>query len=271
MTNMTIADLHAIATGTDNSRATGRPVRVEPNHRRLRVLVDGVVVADTTRSLYLFEVDHLPVYYFPLDDIGVDLIEPTAHTTYCPLKGDARYWSIVVGDRRIENALWNYPEPIDGAPDIAGYAAFYWDKVDQWFEEDEQVYVHARDPYKRIDALRSSRHVQIRIHGELVADTTRPVLVFETGLPTRYYIPRLDVREDVLRTSDRSTACPYKGVARYVSVALPGHDVVADIAWFYPYPIPQIPTIENHVAFFDEHVDVIVDGEVQPRPTTKWS
>lgn len=266
-----IADPHASASGADDSPVTGRPVRIEPNRRRLRVFVEGIAIADTTRSLYLFETGHLPVYYFPLDDIRTDLLQPTQHRTHCPRKGDARYWSIVVGGRVIENAVWNYPEPISGAPDIAGYAAFYWNKVDQWFEEDEQVYVHARDPYKRVDALRSSRHVQIRINGEIVADSTRPVLLFETGLPTRYYIPRLDVRLDLLRASDTTTACPYKGVAGYVSVAVPGHDVVDDIAWAYPFPIPQVPTIENHLAFFDERVDVIVDGELQPRPTTKWS
>lgn len=268
---MTIADLHAVANGIDNSPAGGQPVRLEPNHRRLRVFVDGVAVADTIRSLYLFEVDHLPVYYFPKEDVRFDLLEPTQHASFCPYKGDAQYWSIVVGERTIENAVWGYPVPIDGAPDLSGYVAFYWNKVDAWFEEDEQVYVHARDPYKRIDALRSSRHVQIIINGETVADTKHPVLLFETGLPTRFYIPKLDVRQDLLQPSAKTTACPYKGVASYVSVAVPGHDVVGDIGWYYPYPIPQIPTIENHIAFFDEHVDVIVDGVQQPRPATAWS
>ena len=203
---MTIADLHAIANDIDNTPGSGKPVRLERNHRRLRVFVDGVVIADTIRSLYLFEIDHLPVYYFPKEDVHFDLLEHTDHTSHCPRKGDAEYWSIVVGDRRIDNAVWSYPVPLDGTPDLSGYVAFYWDKVDNWFEEDEEVYVHARDPYKRIDALRSSRHVEIRLNGETIADTTNPILLFETGLPTRYYIPKLDVRLDLLRPSARDAA-----------------------------------------------------------------
>jgi uncharacterized protein (DUF427 family) len=268
---MTIPDLHAIAHDIDNSPGTGKPVRLEPNHRRLRVLVDGVVIADTIRSLYLFEVDHLPVYYFPKQDVRFDLLDHTDHTSHCPRKGDAEYWSIVVGDRRIDNAVWGYPVPLEGTPDLSSYVAFYWNKVDNWFEEDEEVYVHARDPYKRIDALRSSRHVEIRVNGETIADTTNPILLFETGLPTRYYIPKLDVRLELLRPSARTTACPYKGVANYFSVAVPDAGFVEDIAWVYPAPIPQIPTIQNHLSFFNEHVDVMVDGVLQDRPTTTWS
>ena len=247
------------------------PIRLEPNHRRVRAFVNGVVVADTIRSIYLFEPGHLPIYYLPKKDVRFDLLEHTDRASYCPLKGDAEYWSIVVDDRRIENAVWSYPVPLDGAPDLSAYVAFYWNKVDNWFEEDEEVYVHARDPYKRVDALFSSRHVEIRIHGETIADTTRPILLFETGLPTRYYIPKLDVRLDLLVPSTLNTACPYKGVASYFSVAVPGAKVVDDIVWVYPAPIPQIPTIANHLCFFNEHVDVIVDGEPQERPKTKWS
>lgn len=268
---MTIADLHAIDHDIDNSDETGRPVRIEPNRRRLRVFVDGVAVADTIRSIYVFEKGHLPVYYFPIEDVRTDLLEHTDHTTHCPRKGDAEYWSIVVGERRIENAVWGYPVPLDNAPDLRGYVAFYWDRVDNWFEEDEEVYVHARDPYKRIDALRSSRHVEIRVNGVTVADTVRPVLLFETGLPTRHYIPKSDVRLDLLRASAKTTACPYKGVADYYSVATPDGPVADDIAWVYPAPIVQIPTIVNHVSFFDEHVDVIVDGVLQDRPASPWS
>jgi len=172
-------------------------VRIEPNHRRLRVLVDGVVIADTIESIYLFETGHLPVYYLPKNDIRFDLLEHTDRSTHCPYKGDAEYWSIVVGDRRIDDAVWSYPSPLPGAPDLSAYAAFYWNRVDNWFEEDEEVFVHARDPYKRVDALASSRHVEVHVNGETVADTTQPTLLFETGLPTRYYIPKIDVRMDL--------------------------------------------------------------------------
>src|SRR5829696_6359877 len=167
---MTVADRRPI--DLDLSTAAW-PVRVEPNHRRLRVLVDGQVIADSIRSLYLFEVGHLPVYYLPKADVRWEHLEHTDHTSHCPRKGDAEYWSIVVGDRRSENAVWSYPVPIAGAPDLSDYVAFYWHRVDNWFEEDEEVFVHARDPYKRVDALRSSRHVEVRIGAETVADTVK--------------------------------------------------------------------------------------------------
>jgi uncharacterized protein (DUF427 family) len=250
---------------------TEQPIRLEPNHRRLRAVVDGVAIADTIRSIYLFEAGHLPVYYLPKDDIRFDLLEGTDRKTYCPWKGDAEYWSIVVGERRIENAVWSYPSPVDGAPDLSAYAAFYWSKVDNWFEEDEEVFVHARDPYKRVDALRSSRHVEVRLHGETIADTTQPVLLFETSLPTRYYIPKCDVRLDLLRSSTLTTACPYKGTANYFSVQVPGAEMVENIIWVYVTPIPQVPTIENHLCFFNERVDILVDGQLQERPITSWS
>ena len=270
---MTITDLQAVANGIDSA---ANPVRLEPNERRIRVYVEGVALVDTTRSIYLFERDHLPVYYLPKSDVRFDLLEHTDHSTHCPRKGDAEYWTIVVPRadgtvRRIENAVWSYPEPLEGTADLSDYVAFYWNEVDSWFEEDEEVYVHARDPYKRIDAIRSSRHVEVRVGGETIADTTRPVLLFETGLPTRYYIPKLDVRLDLLTKSSTTTACPYKGTANYYSVAVPGADVATDIVWYYPAPIPQIPTIENHLSFYNEHVDIVVDGELQTRPTTSWS
>jgi uncharacterized protein (DUF427 family) len=247
------------------------PVRLEPNNRRLRVVVDGVVIADTIHSIYLFELGHLPVYYFPKHDVRFDLLEHTDHSSHCPRKGDAEYWSIAIGDRRIENAVWSYPVPLEGTADLSSYVAFYWNKVDSWFEEDEEVFVHARDPYKRVDALQSSRRVEVRLNGETIADTTRPVLLFETGLPTRYYIPKLDVRLDLLAPSTVTSACPYKGTANYFSVAVPGADIVENIVWIYPAPIPQVPAIKNHLCFFNEKVDIVVDGVLQDRPTTKWS
>ena len=202
---------------------------------------------------------------------GSTCYEHTDRTTHCPRKGDAEYWSIVVGDRRIENTVWGYPVPLEGTADLSAYVAFYWNKVDNWFEEDEEVFVHAHDPYKRVDALRSSRHVEVRVNGETLADTTRPVLLFETSLPTRYYIPKFDVRLDLLRPSANTTACPYKGTANYFSVSVPGTEVVENVAWVYRTPIPQVPTIENHLCFFNERVDLLVDGELQERPTTAWS
>jgi uncharacterized protein (DUF427 family) len=146
---------------------------------------------------------------------------------------------------------------------------FSWRQL-EWYEEDEQVFVHARDPYKRIDALRSSRRVEIRVGGEVVADSVRPLLLFETGLPTRYYLPFSDVRTACLEASDTVTRCPYKGVARYWSVRA-GGVLVPDAAWSYPDPIPENPKIRDLVCFYTEHVDLVVDGVAQDRTVSPWS
>src|SRR5215204_6890080 len=190
----------------------------EDSPRRVRVMFNGETVADSRRVKLMHETGHLPVYYFPEEDVRMDFLEESDHTTYCPFKGGASYWSVRVRDEVAENAVWYYPEPIDSAPPLAGYLAFYWRKMDHWYEEDEEVFVHPRDPYHRVDVLKSSRHVRVSVNGEVVAETDRPRILFETGLPPRYYITPEDVREDVLVESEKKTQCPYKGVASYHSV-----------------------------------------------------
>jgi uncharacterized protein (DUF427 family) len=245
-------------------------VVVQPSPRRVRVFFGGEIIADSTRMRLLFETRHLPVYYFPLDDVNQQWLETTDHTSHCPYKGQARYWTARVGERIAENAVWNYPVPITDCPDIKDLVAFYWNKMDAWFEEDQQIFVHARDPYHRVDVVESSRHLEVRIDGVTVAESQRPMLLYETGLPTRYYLPRLDVRMDLFRDSDTRTACPYKGTARYWSGRLNGQDY-ADILWGYDTTIPEMPRIAGRVCFYDEKVDVYLDGELQRRPQTPWS
>ena len=167
--------------------------------------------------------------------------------------------------------MWAYEDPIPASEVIKGYVAFYWNRVDRWFEEDEEVFVHPRDPYKRVDVLSSSRRVEVIVGGETVADTTRPRLLFETGLPTRYYIPPEDVRMDRLAGTGTQTRCPYKGVARYWSVRV-GEEVFEDVVWSYPEPIAECPAIRGLLCFFNERVEAIrVDGEAEPKPETRWS
>ena len=242
-------------------------VATEPSPRHVRAVVNGVAVAHSKRVLLLRERGHVGVYYFPMDDVRMDLLTPTDKHTRCPYKGEASYWSIEVDGRRVENAVWGYEDPLPERVDIKGHVAFYWDKVDQWFEEDEEVFVHPRDPHHRVDACRSRRNVRVVVGGETVAETDRPVLVFETGLPVRYYIPKQDVRLGLLRETDTVTACPYKGQARYWSVG-----EVKDAAWSYTYPLPAVSAITAHVCFFQERVDEVwVDGEQVERPHTHWS
>ncbi|HLY45045.1 MAG TPA: DUF427 domain-containing protein [Stellaceae bacterium] len=246
-------------------------ITFETSPRRVRVKFNGEWVADSTKARLLFETRHLPVYYFPRGDVRMDLMAPTDHHTFCPYKGTAAYWTLRVGDRVAENAVWGYPEPYDEVAAIGDFVAFYWDRVDHWYEEDEEIFVHPRDPYKRVDAIASSRHVQVILGGETVADTRRARFLFETRLPTRYYIPPEDVRMDLLAPSEKRTACPYKGKARYWSAKI-GERVFPDIVWSYPEPIAECPTIKGLLAFFNEQVDaILVDGVEVPRPLTKWS
>jgi uncharacterized protein (DUF427 family) len=245
-------------------------VAVMPCPRRIRAVAGGEVVVDSRRALYVFERDHLPVYYFPESDVRMELFVESDKRTTCPRKGEARYWTLRAGDRDLDDVMWGYDEPFESVAALAGHRALYWGRMDHWYEEDDEVFVHARDPYSRVDVLSSSRHVRIEVGGTTVAESRRPWLLFETGLPTRYYLPPADVRIDLLRPSERVTACPYKGEASYYSVEA-GGEVVPDVAWTYRFPIPEQPKIAGLIAFFDERVDVWVDGERQERPVTAWS
>ena len=242
-----------------------RLLYVEASPRRVRGLLGDEVVVDSRRVKLLHEHGHLPVWYFPLADVRQDLLEPTDHRTHCPKKGDASYHSVRVGDRVAENAVWHYPEPIEGARPLAGHVAFYFDALDRWLEEDEEVFVHPRDPYHRVDVLPTSRHVRVSFDGEVLAESARTLVLFETGLPPRYYIPREDVRAATTH-NDVATRCPYKGVASY-------HDAAGQpaLAWEYREPIRAVAELADHVCFFAERVDLDVDGERQQRPRTPWS
>jgi uncharacterized protein (DUF427 family) len=246
-------------------------ITFEPSPRRVRVKFNGETIADSTAAHLLFETRHLPVYYFPRRDVRADLLRATDHHSFCPYKGTASYWSVAVGNKVSENALWGYPEPFEEVAAIADYVAFYWDRVDSWWEEDDEIFVHARDPYKRVDVVNSSRPVRVVVDGVTVAETRRARFLYETRLPTRYYIPPEDVRKDLLVPSDKVTACPYKGKARYYSVKI-GDRLHEDLVWYYPEPIEECPKIKGYLCFFNERVDdIVVDGVSVPRPMTPWS
>jgi uncharacterized protein (DUF427 family) len=236
-----------------------------PSPKRLRVQVGSMSVADTTRALVFYESDHLPVYYFPIKDVREEFLMVSATRTDSPFKGVATHYSLNTGITLVEDAGWRYLDPVPGCPPIADYMAFYWNKMNHWYEEDEEVFVHARDPYRRIDTLPSSRHVQVVVDGAIVADTRRPTLLFETGLNTRYYMPIADTRLDLLSPSRYISRCPYKGIANYYHLTVKGkrHE---NVVWYYPDPVHESARIKGLVAFYDEFVDkVIVDGVEQPR------
>jgi uncharacterized protein (DUF427 family) len=242
----------------------------EGSPRRIRAVFAGETVVDSRHAKLLHEHAHLPVYYFPKEEVRTDLLEPTDHSTHCPYKGDASYWSVRVGAHVAENAVWGYPDPIEDAPPIGGHLAFYWDKMDQWLEEDEIAVVHARDPYHRVDILDTSRHVRVCVDGEVVAETDRARVLFETGLPPRWYVPPEDVRPNALVESDKQTGCAYKGFASYYAVRTGGGTEDA-LVWYYPEPRRDAERIKGYLAFFNERVDIEIDGELEERPITQWS
>lgn len=245
-------------------------VRIEPSPRWVRGFLNGVPVVDSKSVKLVYEPRRLPVYYFPRSDVRVDLLRPSDFTTAQGGQASIARWNLELEGRKVDNAAWSYADPDPEHAPIRDHVAFFWNKLDAWYEEDDQVFVHPRDPHHRVDVLNSTRHVKVVVNGETVAETSRPRLLFETSLPTRYYIPRLDVRMDLLEPTSSTTACPYKGTASYWSVRA-GGEVFKDLVWGYPAPIPECPKIENLLSFYNEKVDLYVDGELQPKPKTPWS
>ena len=237
-----------------------------PVPRRIRAVLDGHVVVDTTSALYVWEWSHYPQYYIPLEDIDSAVLVDEQHEQKLS-RGAARRYSLQVGETVRPAALRIYGDDVtvDG---LAGRARFEWDSVDAWFEEDEQVFVHPRDPYTRVDALRSTRSIRIELDGVMLAESSSPVLVFETGLPTRYYLNRTDVDFTHLTPADTVTACPYKGTTSGYWTAQLGDTSHPDIAWAYDFPTLALGPIAGLIAFYNEKVDTFLDGRLLDRPVT---
>jgi len=231
-------------------------------------MLGGVVVADTGRPLLVWENPYYPTYYVPAADVVDGALVPTGETAHSPSRGDAAVYTVVAGGREAAGAARIHPD--SPLPELRDAVAFEWEAMDHWFEEDEEVYVHPRDPYTRVDILRSSREVRVDVAGVTVARSSRPTLLFETGLPVRTYLPKTDVRMDLLVPSGTVTRCPYKGTAEYWAVVVDG-ERYPDLAWSYPFPAAESAKIAGLVAFYDEKVDTVVDGEPRERPRSPFS
>lgn len=250
------APLSTAPLGETNYRIDGPKHRLlfEAHARRIRAELDGRTVLDTVRGHLLHESEILPRFYAPLEDFDEALLEPTDHSTYCPFKGYASYFSLRVGDHLAENAVWTYEDPNPEAAWLKGFGCLYWEKADAWYEEDQQVFGHLRDPYARVDVLRSSRRAVIRADGEVVAESDSPTLLYETALPVRVYLRRDEVSAE-LRASDTATICPYKGTASYWSL-----NGLQDAAWSYEDPLPEAASIAGLVSFIGEGIEVELEG-----------
>ncbi|MEM8921857.1 MAG: DUF427 domain-containing protein [Actinomycetota bacterium] len=210
------------------------PLKIEPTPKWIRGRIGDRTVVDTKAAQLVWEHEYYPYWYIPTSDVHDDTLATTT---------------------------------IDELPD---HVKIDWSSVQRWFEEDEEVYVHPRDPYRRVDAQPSSRHVVVEVDGVMVADSHRPTILYETGLPPRYYLPPEDVRAEHLTPTDTSSGCPYKGVARYWTVTVDGTDHV-DLAWGYDEPLPESAPVKGLICFYNEKVDLIIDGERLTSPRTKFS
>lgn len=243
-------------------------VRTEQGGKRIRTYLGGELVADTTKPMLVWEKPYYPVYYFPEQDVRLDLLSPTGETNRSPSRGTATLYTVAGGSKKAEGAAYRHLEsPVE---ELRDHVAFDWGAMDSWFEEDEEVYVHARDPHTRVDVLPSSRRVQVVVDGVEVADSRSGRFLYETGLPIRYYLPKTDVRMELLQPTDLHTECPYKGVASYYDLIVAGKRL-ENIVWWYPFPTDESSRIAGLVSFYNEKVDIYLDGELQERPRTVFA
>ena len=247
-------------------------VQVEHSPKRVRAYLSGELVADSKSPLLVWEHDSYPAYYFPGADVRAELI-PAGQSERLPRVGEGEMLHVKTPTATAENAALRFPD----APvaEVRNAVRLEWAAMSEWLEEEEPVYVHPRDPYKRVDILASSRQVRVELDGITVAESSQPRVLYETGLPPRYYLPLADLRMDLLRPSDRSSRCPYKGTAGYFSVdtsaAAQRGRLHRDVVWMYRTPLPESQKIAGLACFFNERVDLYVDEELVPRPKTQFS
>jgi uncharacterized protein (DUF427 family) len=240
---------------------------VEPVPRRVRAVLAGETVLDSTSAVYVWEWPYYPQYYIPASDVRPAVLVPEGRTQHSS-RGRVELHGLGIRQVHRPHAAKLL---IDSAiPSLADTVRFEWTALDAWFEEDEQVFVHPRNPYVRVDALRSTRPVRVELDGAVLADTSSPVMVFETGLPTRYYINRTQVNFDHLIATDTVTECPYKGrTTGYWSIRI-GAAIHPDLAWTYNFPNRQASPIAGLIAFYNEKVDLFVSGQLLERPVTHF-
>ena len=240
--------------------ATSQEVECFPTQKWIRVYVNGQAIADSRRCLLVRSAGRPAEYYFPKQDVETQYLTAAKPITEAEKGKHQQYWDVRVGDQQVPRAASEFPRLKD-LPSLDGYLTFDWSSMDAWFEEQEEVFVHPHDPRVRIDVLHSNRHIKVIIEGETVAESRNPILLFETGLPVRYYLPKTDVRQDLLIPSDLTTRCPYKGEANYFSVKVGGR-VIEDVVWYYRYPTMEVAKIASYLAFYEEKIEAIeVDGE----------
>ena len=238
--------------------APAHRILFEPDGRRLRAFVGDTVVLDSARAHLLHETGIPPVAYVPLEDFDEALLARTESSTHCPFKGDASYWTLQVGDDVREDAVWAYEQPLEQAAWLRGFAALAHARADRWMVEDEPQPGRLRDPYHRVDVHQSSRRVRVSVGDDVIAESARPVLLFETSVSVRAYIPRNDMVSGHLAPSPTTSHCPYKGDATHWHVHAGGQEF-PDAAWSYELPTAEAMKIAGHVCIAAEGITVELD------------
>jgi uncharacterized protein (DUF427 family) len=252
---------------TDTS-ITSRGIRIEHGAKRVRAYLGGEVVADTTTPLLVWEVPYYPTYYFPVADVRLELLHADGGISHSPSRGDGQTFTLRTSSKEAREAATRFVDsPIE---QLREAVRLQWDAMDAWFEEDEEVFTHARDPHTRVDILASSRHVRVEVDGVAVAESTSPRLLFETGLPVRYYVPKTHVHMELMERGELVTHCPYKGSAESWGVRADGR-LHENMAWSYAAPLAESQKIAGLMAFYNEKVDLFIDGVRQQRPKTHFS
>jgi uncharacterized protein (DUF427 family) len=261
-----MADLRTLAA----TLLTTGPHKLEPTPRRIRILFGGTYIADTIHSRFVWEHPYFPQYYLPKSDlpelkkVGQEIKAEGQGKT----EGSGRAWQAEVSaeGKSSDRVLVFEGGALDGLVRVEFKA------MDAWFEEDQPIYVHPKDPYKRIDILPSTRHIVVKLSGHVVAESRSSLFLFETGLPVRYYLPPTAIKDwRLLSPTKTITSCPYKGDANYYSVKLPTGEEHKDIFWWYKNPISESIAIQGHLAPYNEKAEIWVDGVKEERPQTKFS
>jgi uncharacterized protein (DUF427 family) len=231
-----------------------RLLYAEPLRRRMRVQFGEAWVADSEDIVLLHEPGRYPVAYFPLNSIFPDALSPSTHTTQHRDFGPTSWYTVRAGSHSKERAAWQHTELPDYASELKERVAFAWRAMDAFYEEDERIVGHAADPYHRIDIRKTSRHLVVRHGDQVIADTTRPLALYESGFAPRWYVPREDVDEAALTAVEFQTFCPYKGVCSYYDIGDVRH-----AAWSYLDAWPEVGSVAGFISFEPDEVEVSLD------------
>lgn len=241
-------------------------VRTVPSQKRIRTYFAGELVADSTDPLLVWNLPARLNYFLPEKDVVPGVLRPTEHSEESKSEGVAHFFDVVVGENVAKNAACQYASA--RTEEVRERILFHWEAMDSWFEEDDQVFFHPADPFHRVDVRSSSRHVVVELDGVTIADSEHARICFETNLPARYYLPLVDVRMDLLRPTETQTRCPYKGTASYWSIDVNGV-VRDDLVWCYKTPFFESLSLAGHAAFYNEKLDIYVDGALDPRSAAR--